>query len=183
MGCKASNYNVAAYFYNSKDSNVSSESANQPGHEYHADIYSLCHHKGPICFVIIECQVMAMSNKRALGQIAPPFKISFLIGSVRILLKIIHLASSSHIWSLLAENHTLTKSKSRSIAQGRHIWSLFYPIHIKSWPKIKSGQVGVDHCRSLVRSLLKITHLTSRKAYLSGHDLPQLIWKVDQNKK
>ena len=44
----------------------------------------------------------------------------------------IHLASSSHIWSLLAENHTLTKSKSRSIAPGRHIWSLFYPIHIKS---------------------------------------------------
>ena len=44
----------------------------------------------------------------------------------------IHLASSSHIWSLLAENHTLTKSKSRSIAPGRYIWSLFYPIHIKS---------------------------------------------------
>ena len=32
------------------------------------------------------------------------------------MLKIIHLASSSHIWSLLAENHMLTKSKSRSIA-------------------------------------------------------------------
>ena len=29
--------------------------------------------------------------------------------------QIIHLASSSHIWSLCAENHTLTKSKSRSI--------------------------------------------------------------------
>ena len=74
MGGKASNYNVAVYFYNSKDSNVSSESANQPWHDrYHADIYNLCHHKGPICFVIIECQVMAMSIKRALGQIAPPF--------------------------------------------------------------------------------------------------------------
>ena len=37
--------------------------------------------------------------------------------SVRILLKkIIHLASSSHIWSLCAEIHALTKSKSRSIA-------------------------------------------------------------------
>ena len=44
----------------------------------------------------------------------------------------IHLASSSRIWSLLAENHTLTKNKSRSIAPGRHIWSLFYLIHIKS---------------------------------------------------
>ena len=44
----------------------------------------------------------------------------------------IHLASSSHIWSLLAEHHTLTKSKIRSIAPGRHIWSLFYPMHIKS---------------------------------------------------
>ena len=73
MGDKASNYNVAVYFSNSMDSNVSSECANQPSHEYHADIYNLCHHIGPICFVIIECQVMVMSIKRALGQIAPPF--------------------------------------------------------------------------------------------------------------
>ena len=29
--------------------------------------------KGPIYFVIIECQVMVMSIKRALGRIAPPF--------------------------------------------------------------------------------------------------------------
>ena len=36
--------------------------------------------------------------------------------SVRILLKIIHLASSSHIWSLCAEIHAMTKSKSISIA-------------------------------------------------------------------
>ena len=41
MGGKASNYNVAVYFSNSKDSNVSSESVNQPWHEYHADIYNL----------------------------------------------------------------------------------------------------------------------------------------------
>ena len=75
MGGKASNYNAAVYFSNSKDSNVSSESANQPWHEYHADIYNLhvCHHKGPIYLVIIECQVMVMSIKRALGRIAPPF--------------------------------------------------------------------------------------------------------------
>ena len=78
MGGKASNYNVAVYFSNSKDSNVISESINQPWHEYHADIYNLCHRKDPICFVIIGCQAIAMSNKRALGQIAPPFKISFL---------------------------------------------------------------------------------------------------------
>ena len=113
------------YLSSSKDSNVSSESVNQPWHEYHADIYNLYNNKDPICFIIIGCQAMAMSNKRALGQIAPPFKISFLITenwpqmkykSLRILLKIIHLASSSHIWSLFAENHTLTKSKSRSIA-------------------------------------------------------------------
>ena len=34
--------------------------------------------------------------------------------SVRILLKIIHLASGSHIWSFVAQNHMLTKSKSMS---------------------------------------------------------------------
>ena len=70
MGGKASNYNVAVNFSNSKDSNVSSESANQPWHEYHGNLW---HHKGPICFVIIECQVMVMSIKRVLGEIAPPF--------------------------------------------------------------------------------------------------------------
>ena len=60
-------------------------------------------------------------NKRHVGLIAPPFKINFLATenwkkSVRILLKIIHLASGSHIWSFFAQNHMLTKSKSRSIA-------------------------------------------------------------------
>ena len=42
MGGKASNYNVDVYLSNFKDSNVRSESANQPWHEYHADIYNLC---------------------------------------------------------------------------------------------------------------------------------------------
>ena len=66
-----------------------------------------------------------VKNKRHFGLIAPPFKISFLateylpkmkLKSVLILLKIIHPASSCHIWSLFTLNHTLTKSKSSSIA-------------------------------------------------------------------
>ena len=27
-----------------------------------------------------------------------------------------------------------------------HIWSLFAPIHMKRWPKVKLGQVQVEHC-------------------------------------
>ena len=66
-----------------------------------------------------------MKYKRPIGLIAPPFKINFLatetwpkmkLKSVRILQKIIHLASGCHIWSFFAQNHMLTKSKSRSIA-------------------------------------------------------------------
>ena len=65
------------------------------------------------------------SDKRPVGLIATPFKINFLatenwpkmkLKSVRILRKIIHLASGSHIWSFFAQKHMLTKSKSRSIA-------------------------------------------------------------------
>ena len=56
---------------NYKDTDVSSKSVNQPWHEYHANIYIFC-------FVIIGCQVIVISNKRPLGLIAPPFKISFL---------------------------------------------------------------------------------------------------------
>ena len=53
-------------------------------------------------------------NKRPIGLIAPPFKINFLatenltkmkLKSVRILQKIIHLASGCHIWSFFAQNH------------------------------------------------------------------------------
>ena len=64
-------------------------------------------------------------NKRPIGLIAPPFKIYFLatenwakmkLKLVCILQKIIHLASGCHIWSFFAQNHMLTKSKSRSIA-------------------------------------------------------------------
>ena len=70
-------------------------------------------------------QVNPALNKRPIGLIAPPFKINFLatetwpkmkLKSVRILQKIIHLASGCHIWSFFAQNHMLTKSKSRSIA-------------------------------------------------------------------
>ena len=57
------------------------------------------------------------ANKRPVSLIAPPFKINFLkIDQFRILLKINHRASGSHIWSFFAQNHMLTKSKSRSIS-------------------------------------------------------------------
>ena len=57
---------------------------------------------------------------------------------------------------------------------GNHIWSLFAPVHMKSWPNVKSSQLEV----SLI--LLKITHLASWKS-LSGHYFPQFIWKVYQS--
>ena len=56
---------------NYKDSNVSSESVNQPWYEYNTNIYI-------VRFVIIGCLVIVISNKRHVGLIAPPFKISFL---------------------------------------------------------------------------------------------------------
>ena len=54
-----------------KDSNVSSESVNQPWYEYNTNIYI-------VRFVLIGCLVMVINNKRHVGLIAPPFKISFL---------------------------------------------------------------------------------------------------------
>ena len=57
--------------YNYKDSDVSSKSVNQPWYEHNANIYI-------VCFVIIGCLVIVISNKRHVGLIAPPFKISFL---------------------------------------------------------------------------------------------------------
>ena len=70
--------------------------------------------------------------------------------SVRILLKIIHLASGSHIWSLFAQNQTLTKMKSRSIASqitnlaSEVVSGIYFTQFIsKVDQKVKSGQVGV----------------------------------------
>ena len=99
-------------------------------------------------------------HKRPVSLTAPPFKINFLatenwpkmkLKSVWILWKIIHLASGSHIWSFFAQKHMLTKSKSRSIAsqitnlasRKSYLVIILHPIHIKRWPKVKSGQVGV----------------------------------------
>ena len=65
-----------------------------------------------------------IDNKRPIGLIAPPFKIKFLAtenwpkwnwSRFVYCKKIIHLASGCHIWSFFAQNHMLTKSKSRSI--------------------------------------------------------------------
>ena len=41
---------------------------------------------------------------------------------------------------------------------GIHMWSLFVPIHVKRWPKAKSGHVEVG--------LLRIACLVNRKSYM-----------------
>ena len=53
--------------------------------------------------------------------------------------------------------------------------SLFHPIHIKSWPRVKSGQVGVG-------SNIAQNHSSHLHEVISGHYLPKFISKVDQNK-
>ena len=58
---------------NYKDSDVSSESVNQPWCEHNANIYI-----DLVRFVIMGCLVIVISNKRHVGLLAPPFKISFL---------------------------------------------------------------------------------------------------------
>ena len=58
---------------------------------------------------------------------------------------------------------------------GSHIWSSFTQIHMKSWPKVKLGQVGVD-------SNTAQNHSSSPKEVISAHYLPQFTWKVDRLK-
>ena len=45
---------------------------------------------------------------------------------------------------------------------GSHIWSLFAPIHMKSWPKVKLGQVQVG-------SNIAQNHSFSPQEVISGH--------------
>ena len=56
---------------------------------------------------------------------------------------------------------------------GSHIWSLFAPIQMKSWPKVKLGQVQVS-------SNIAQNHSSSPWEVISGHYWPQFTWKVDQ---
>ena len=94
----------------------------------------------------------------------------------------------SHIWSLFAPIHKKSWPKAKLARSswsrfkhcseslvwsiGSHIWS-YAPIHMKSWPKVKLGQVQVG---------LNIAqnHSSSPEEVISGHYLPQIIWKVDQ---
>ena len=47
------------------------------------------------------------------------------------------------------------------------------PIHMKSWPQVKSGQVGIG-------SNIAQNHSSSLQKVISGHYLPEFIWRVDQ---
>ena len=56
---------------------------------------------------------------------------------------------------------------------GSYIWSLFVPIHMKSLPKVKLGQV-------VVSSSTAQNHSSSPYEVIYGHYLSYFIWKVDQ---
>ena len=50
---------------------------------------------------------------------------------------------------------------------GNHMWSLFVPVHVKSWPKVKLGQVGsrFKYCsKSLFQT--EALSLVPRKSYI-----------------
>ena len=57
-------------------------------------------------------------------------------------------------------------SKSLIWPLGSHSWSLFAQIHMKSLPKVKSGQIGVD-------SNIAQNHTSSIYDVIYGHYLPQ----------
>ena len=54
-----------------------------------------------------------------------------------------------------------------------HVWSLVAPMHMKSIAKVKLCQVEVS-------SNIAHNHSSSPYEIISGHYLPQFIWKVDQ---
>ena len=103
----------------------------------------------------------------------PKMKLKF----VRILLKIIHLVSGSHIWSFFAQNHMLTKRKSRSIAsQITNIASR------KSYLVIILPNSYQKLTKSKIRSSWSRFKHRSETEVLCGHYICQLMWKVDQNR-
>ena len=50
------------------------------------------------------------------------------------------------------------------------MWSLYVPIHVKSWPKVKLGQVEVD-------SNIPQNHFHSSQEVISAHYLRKFIWQ------
>ena len=100
--------------------------------------------------------------------------------SVQILLKIIHLASGSHIWSFFAQHHMLTKSKSRSIAcqftnQASRKSYLILPNSYQQLTKskIRSSWSRFKHCQN---------HLFSPQEVICDHYMSQFMSKVDQKR-
>ena len=90
-----------------------------------------------------------------------------MITTTKIKLLWILLASSSYIWSLFAQHHTLTKRKGRSIAS--QITSSIQETYLviilhNSYQKLTKSKIRLSW--ESFRTLLKITHLSSRKSYL-----------------
>ena len=110
--------------------------------------------------------------------------------SGRTLLKITHLASRKSYLVIICPTsyEKLTKSEIRSSwnwfehcskslihPPKSHIWSLFAPIHMKSWPNVKSGKV-------VVHSNIAWNNSSSLLEVIYGHNLPRFTWNVDQNR-
>ena len=91
----------------------------------------------------------------------------------------------SHIWSLFApiqvdQKWTYVKLelvrtllRITCLAHRKSYMIIISPFHMKSWPKVKLGQVEVG-------SNIAQNHSSSPYEVISGHYLPQCIWKVDQ---
>ena len=77
----------------------------------------------------------------------------------------------SEIWSSSSRFEHCSESLIWPI--GSHSWSLFAPIHMKSWPRVKLGQIQVG-------SNITQNHSSSPWEVIYGHCLPQFTWKVDQ---
>ena len=56
-----------------------------------------------------------------------------------------------------------------------YMWSLYVPIHVKSWPKVKSGKVGVG-------SNIAQNRLFSPYEVICYHYMSQFMSKVDQKR-
>ena len=83
------------------------------------------------------------------------------------------------VGSNIAQNHSSSSSRFEHCSESliypirSHIWSLFTPIHMKSWPKVKLGQVQVG-------SNIAQNHSSNPYEVISDHYLPQFTWKIDQ---
>ena len=74
-------------------------------------------------------------------------------------------------WVKLKSVWTLLKIACSADRKSYHdMWSLFVPVHVKSWPKVKLGQVEVD-------SDIAQNHFHSSQEVISAHYLHKFIWQ------